>query len=197
MNKLPKEKRDRIIAAAIATVIAIAGIWYGLIRPQQAKLQDSARTTIKAQEKVTNAKRRVEKEKPIQIELDAARQGLKAIEDEMASGDLYSWIIVTVNKFRAAHRVEIPQFSREQVREVNVIPGFPYKGATFTVKGTAYYHDLGKFIADFENTFPYVRLLNLEMEPVALPGPGAQSNPEEQEKLSFKMDILALIKPTS
>jgi len=197
MNKLPKEKRDRIIAAAIATVIAIAGIWYGLIRPQQAKLQDSARTTIKAQEKVTNAKRRVEKEKPIQIELDAARQGLKAIEDEMASGDLYSWIIVTVNKFRAAHRVEIPQFSREQVREVNVIPGFPYKGATFTVKGTAYYHDLGKFIADFENTFPHVRLLNLEMEPVALPGPGAQSNPEEQEKLSFKMDILALIKPAS
>ena len=197
MNKLPKEKRDRIIAAAIATVIAIAGIWYGLIRPQQAKLQDSARTTIKAQEKVTNAKRRVEKEKPIQIELDAARQGLKAIEDEMASGDLYSWIIVTVNKFRAAHRVEIPQFSREQVREVNVIPGFPYKGATFTVKGTAYYHDLGKFIADFENAFPHVRLLNLEIEPVVLPGPGAQSNPEEQEKLSFKMDIVTLIKPTS
>jgi len=196
MNKLPKEKRDRIIAAAIATVIAIAGIWYGLIRPQQAKLQDSARTTIKAQEKVTNAKRRVEKEKPIQIELDAARQGLKAIEDEMASGDLYSWIIVTVNKFRAAYRVEIPQFSREQVREVNVIPGFPYKGATFTVKGTAYYNDLGKFIADFENTFPHVRLLNLEMEPVVLPGPGAQSNPEEQEKLSFKMDIVTLIKPT-
>jgi len=197
MNKLPKEKRDRIIAVTIATVIAIGGIWYGLIRSQQAKLEESTRTTIKAREKVTNAKRRVEKEKPIQIELDAARQGLKAIEDEMASGDLYSWIIVTVNKFRAAHRVEIPQFSREQVREVNVIPVFPYKGATFTVKGTAYYHDLGKFIADFENTFPHVRLLNLEMEPVALPGPGAQSNPEEQEKLSFKMDILALIKPTS
>ena len=69
-------------------MIAIAGIWYGLIRPQQAKLGDSARTTIKAQEKVTNAKRRVEKEKVIQIELDAARQSLKAIEDEMASGDL-------------------------------------------------------------------------------------------------------------
>jgi hypothetical protein len=40
-------------------------------------------------------------------------------------------------------------------------------------------------------------LLNLEMEPVVLPGPGAQSNPEEQEKLSFKMDIVTLIKPTS
>ena len=197
MNKLSKEKRDRIIAVALATAVAIAGIWYGVIRSQQTKLGESARTTIKAREKVTNAKRRVEKEKLIQIELDAARQGLKAIEDEMASGDLYSWIIVTVNKFRAAHRVEIPQFSREQVSEVNVIPGFPYKGATFTVRGTAYYHDLGKFIADFENAFPHVRLLNLEMEPVALPGPGAQSNPEEQEKLSFKMDIVTLIKPTS
>jgi len=63
------------------------------------------------------------------------------------------------------------------------------------VRGTAYYHDLGKFIADFENAFPYVRLLNLEMEPVGLPSPA--SNPEEQEKLSFKMDIVTLIKPTS
>ncbi|MEO8425727.1 MAG: hypothetical protein ABI651_01315 [Verrucomicrobiota bacterium] len=197
MNKLLKEKRDRIIAVAIATVIAIVGIWYGLIRSQQAKLEDSARTTIKAQEKVTNAKRRVEKEKPIRIELDAARQGLKAIEDKMASGDLYSWIIVTINKFRAAHRVEIPQISREQVSEVNVIPGFPYKGATVTVRGTAYYQDLGKFIADFENTFPHVRLLNLEMEPIGLPSSTAQSNPEEQEKLSFKMDIVTLIKPTT
>ena len=197
MNKLPKEKRDRIIIAAIATVIAIAGIWYGLIRSQQAKLRESAGTTIKAREKVSNAERRVEKEKLVQVELDAARQGLKAIEDEMASGDLYSWIIITVNKFRTAYRVEIPQFSREQVSEVNVIPGFPYKGATFTVRGTAYYHDLGKFIADFENAFPHVRLLNLEMEPVGLPSGSAQSNLEEQEKLSFKMDIVTLIKPTT
>ena len=197
MNKLPKEKRDRIIAVTIATVIAIGGIWYGLIRSQQAKLEESTRTTIKAREKVTNAKRRVEKEKLIQVELDAARLGLKAIEEEMAAGDLYSWIIVTVNKFRAAYRVEIPQFSREQVSEVNVIPGFPYKGATFTLRGTAYYHDLGKFVADFENAFPHVRLLNLEMEPVGLPNPTAQSNPDEQEKLSFKMDIVTLIKPTT
>jgi len=197
MNKLPKEKRDRIIAVTIATVIAIGGIWYGLIRSQQAKLEESTRTTIKAREKVTNAKRRVEKEKLIQVELDAARLGLKAIEEEMAAGDLYSWIIVTVNKFRAAYRVEIPQFSREQVSEVNVIPGFPYKGATFTLRGTAYYHDLGKFVADFENAFPHVRLLNLEMEPVGLPNPTAQSNLDEQEKLSFKMDIVTLIKPTT
>jgi len=197
MNKLPKEKRDRIIAVTIATVIAIGGIWYGLIRSQQAKLEESTRTTIKAREKVTNAKRRVEKEKLIQVELDAARLGLKAIEEEMAAGDLYSWIIVTVNKFRAAYRVDIPQFSREQVSEVNVIPGFPYKGATFTLRGTAYYHDLGKFVADFENAFPHVRLLNLEMEPVGLPNPTAQSNLDEQEKLSFKMDIVTLIKPTT
>jgi hypothetical protein len=129
--------------------------------------------------------------------LTAARQGLKAIEDEMASGDLYSWIIVTVNKFRAAHRVEIPQFSREQVREVNVIPGFPYKGATFTVRGTAYYHDLGKFIADFENAFPSRPLVELGNGAGWLFRVRRTSNPEEQEKLSFKMDIVTLIKPTS
>ena len=109
----------------------------------------------------------------------------------MASGDLYSWVILTMNKFRAGHRVEIPQFSREQIRDVDLIPGFPYKSATFTVRGTAYYHDLGKFVADFENTYPYIRLVNLELDPVAASassGAKAVANPEDQEKISFKME---------
>jgi hypothetical protein len=58
-----------------------------------------------------------------------------------------------------------------------------------TIGGTSYYHDLGKFIADFENQFPLFRVLNLEMEPAPSVA-GA-----EKEKLSFKMDVVALVKP--
>ena len=115
----------------------------------------------------------------------------------MATGDLYSWVILTVNKFRSRYKVEIPQFSREQVTDVNMIPGFPYRSATFTLRGTAFYHDLGKFVADFENAFPFIRLANFELEPVGLPPAGSQANPEEQERLSFRLDLITLIKPTT
>ena len=58
------------------------------------------------------------------------------------------------------------------------------------INGTAYYHDLGKFIADFENNFPHIRIVNLTIEPASAGEPG-------NEKLSFRMDIVALVKPNS
>jgi hypothetical protein len=77
------------------------------------------------------------------------------------------------------------------VADVSLIPSFPYKQATVGVGGTAYYYDLGKFLAELENRFPYMRVQNLLLEP----SPGA--NPEEKEKLSFRMEIVALIKPSA
>jgi Tfp pilus assembly protein PilO len=200
MSKLPKEKRDRIILVVVGTLIFIGVGWFSLIKSQNATLQEHRKSTLRAQEKLANAKRRVEKQKQIQDDLESAKHEIKAIEDEMASGDLYSWLIVTLNKFRIPYKnkVEIPNFSREQVGEMLLIPGFPYKAAAFTIRGTAYYHDLGRFTADFENSFPYVRLLNLEMEPVGLPSPGStKATTDDEEKLSFKMEIVALIKPSS
>ena len=53
---------------------------------------------------------------------------------------------------------------------------------------TGYYHDVGKFISDFENNFPHGRVVNLIVEPVSSADPG-------NEKLSFRMDVIALVKP--
>ena len=130
MNKLTKEKRDRIVAVTLVTAILVAGLWFGLIHAQYSALGERRQSALKAQEKVVSAKRRVEKEKQVETDLNAAKEELKGIEDSMAAGDLYSWVILTVNKFRTPYRVDIPQFSREQVTDVNMIPGFPYRPAT-------------------------------------------------------------------
>src|SRR5205807_7016241 len=126
-----------------------------------------AKQIVEEKNKVDNAQRLVSSVAEIKKNLDASSQELKRIEDTMASGDMYSWIILTINKFRADRKVEIPQFSREVPTEVGVLPKFPYHAALFNVRGTAYYHDLGKFLADFENSFPYIRVQNLEIEPAS------------------------------
>jgi hypothetical protein len=46
---------------------------------------------------------------------------------------------------------------------------------------------LGKFIADFENSFPHSRVVHLVVEPAV--GPDGNN-----EKLSFRMEIVALVK---
>ncbi len=73
--------------------------------------------------------------------------------------------------------------------EVDLLSKFPYKQLKVTVNGTAYYHDLGKFIADFENTYPHARITNLTLEPAGNTG-------DNSEKLAFRMDIVALTNPT-
>jgi Tfp pilus assembly protein PilO len=75
--------------------------------------------------------------------------------------------------------------------DVDLLAHFPYRELKVTVTGTAYYHDLGKFIADFENEFPHIRIVNLTVEPTASV---TQNN---SEKLTFSMEIVALVKASA
>jgi len=194
MKNLPKEKRDRLLLIGVGTVIAVVVLWYLVIQTQNKAIERLKTQSVEHKTKVENAQRLLSSTADLQKQLDGSTQELKAIEDSMASGDMYSWIILTINKFRADRKVEIPQFSREVPTEVGVLPKFPYRAALFNVRGTAYFHDFGKFIADFENAFPYIRVQNLELEPLSS---GTQTTPADAEKLAFKMEIVTLVNPTS
>ena len=111
----------------------------------------------------------------------------------MASGDMYSWIILTVNTFKENYKLDIPQFSREVPSEVGMFTKFPYRAAVFHVRGSAFYHDFGRFVADFENAFPYMRIQNIELDPNA----SSANASNEPEKLAFKMEIVALVNPNA
>jgi hypothetical protein len=125
-----------------------------------------------------------------EAELSTAGKKLAELEDDMGTGDLFSWVVnKQLRPFIAPYKVEIPQFSQLEVKEMNLLPKFPYKQATLRVGGKARFHDFGKFLADFENNFPYFRVINLEMEPTPLSGEA------DKEKLTFSMDIIALVKP--
>lgn len=188
MNKFSKEKRDQLVLVALGTVVAVIALWYLLISTQKKSLVDMATKTTSWQIKVSRAEEALKKGSAIDDQLTTASRQLRAIEDGMASGDMYSWVITTMKRFASSYKVSIPLFSREVVGDVGIIPKFPYKAATFQLKGTAFYHDFGKFLADFENNFPYVRVQNIDFTPA--------TSGEDREKLDLKFEIVTLIKPT-
>lgn len=194
MKNLPKEKRDKLILTAIGTIAAVAGLYFSVIATRREVIADVAKQLVEQQAKVNNAQRLVASTSDLERGLEEATKKIKGIEGEMASGDMYSWIILTVNKFREDRKVDIPQFSREVRTDVGLFPKFPYKAAVFTVRGTAFFHDLGKFIADFENAFPHSYVQNVEMEPANASNATAASHPEA---LAFKMEIVTLINPNT
>ncbi|HWH71699.1 MAG TPA: hypothetical protein VNT26_20160 [Candidatus Sulfotelmatobacter sp.] len=192
MNKLSKEKRQQLVLVIMLIIGALAGLWFGLISSQNESVRKMADRKDNARRKLLLVKQTIENADQVEAQLGEASKRLTKLESGMASGDLYFWAINTIRQFKLSYKIEIPQFSTiEGPKEVSLLPTFPYKQATISVGGTAYFHDFGRFVADFENQYPYIRVANLTLEP--LPTAGAS----EREKLSFRMDLVMLVKPNA
>jgi hypothetical protein len=192
MKSLSKEKRDQFILVILLTSCVVAGLWFGLIRFQQSRLEQLALSTKTAEQRLEQVRQAIETADLVEVKLGEAGKRLSVIESTMATGDLYAWTINTLRTFKVGYKVEIPQFSQiDGPKDMNMIAGFPYKQANMTISGTALYSDLGKFVADFENQFPYMRVLNLSLEPVPA------MNGSEKERLTFRMEIATLVKTTA
>ena len=189
-SKLTKGKRNQIIGLILATLLAVGALGYGLIKRQYDNLELLAKKKSEDDTKLQVMETAVKNADEIEAALAEISQSLEVKETTMASGDLYSWSINTMKRFKTGYKVEIPQFGPISAQtDVNLLPNFPYKQATLNVGGKAYYHDLGRFITDFENQFPLMRVLNLSLDVDPSPVAG------DREKLLFKMDIVTLVKP--
>jgi Tfp pilus assembly protein PilO len=192
MKNMPKEKRNQLILAALIVAI-VAGAWYMVVYKSQTEGIDTMRSKRDAAvKKLQEARLAIKTADQVESQLCDVKKRLEAVEDNMATGDLYSWTINAIRQFKLGYKVEIPQFSViDGPRNTTILANFPYKQATLTIGGTAHFHDFGKFVADFENQFPYMRLMNLTLEPSS----GLQA--ADRERLSFRMEIATLVKPAS
>jgi hypothetical protein len=190
MNKLPKVKRDHLILVGMGTLLALVAIGYGLIRPQYATISEINKQIDSKRDDLQKMEYTIKNADSISAQLEDLTDTLTQAESDMASGDPASWIYDTIRNFKGKYKVDISVKGQLATGPVDLLPKFPYKQLKVTVGGTAYYHDLGKFIADFENAHPHARIANLDLVPADGPG-------DNNEKLVIKMDIIALINPTA
>jgi hypothetical protein len=192
LRKLPQEKRNKLIAVVLGTLVALAGLYFGLIQYQEQGLQGLAQKKAAVEKRRQQVQDAIKSATKIEADLTNAKKALADAEVDIASGDLYAWMMNWLRRFKADYKVEIPQYSQLGLpMDVNLLPNFPYKQTTLIVSGTAHFHDLGRFLADLENQFPHVRLLNLSLDV------NAPSASVEPETLSFKVDVVTLAKPNA
>lgn len=189
MNFLPKNRNKRIqLFLAIAVIfIAIASIGYFLIHPEYIKLKNIKKQTTDTQARYKTYQEVIAKSDVTANELLSVSNELESNEQDMATGDIYAWTIDTIHHFKTNYKVEVPEIGQPSLSDMDLLPHFPYRQLRFSLHGTGYYHDIGKFIADFENRHPHMRVVNLDIESM---GP-------DTEKLSFRVDIIALVKSAS
>jgi|SRR5882724_536787 len=185
--KLSSEKRNQFIFAFCGVVTALAVVWFLLISPRQVALQKTKKETADKKQHMVEMDNTIKRADASTNELHDATVALSHGEMDMASGDPNAWVYDLIRHFKENYKVDISISGQASIDQMDLIPDFPYQQLKVSVNGTAFYHDLGKFIADFENTFPHIRIANLAIDTVG-------GNGDSSEKLSFHMEIIALVK---
>ena len=190
MNKLSKEKIQQLIVLGVVTLFVMGGLYLFVIRQQRASIKETRKKIGEVEEKIKIGEGWKSRKTEVEQGLEETTKKLKEIESGMAAGDHYLWFDSLIKNFQITHgKVRVPRISRPENVKVGVFPEFPYQAVKYIVQGTAYYHDLGKFVADFENEFKYMRLQNLELRPVS------SLETSDPEKLEFSLEIVTLVKP--
>ena len=185
MIKLSKQQQERLGAIAFSTVAIIAALWYFGVMAVQAQLQRTRDNTRAVLKTFNDAKAEMNRGQEIATQLQA-RSELLAKREAILSPDrdAYAWIISVLNPFIQSRKgVNIYSYSQPDVNEAGIFQNFPYKWATFHLKGTGYYYEFGRFFADLENEFPYFRVQNVMIAGSSTPG-------VDPEKLSYTFDVV-------
>ncbi len=190
MIKLTKTQRDQLIAVALAAAAVIACLWYLVVMAQNKQLDAATANCVKMRKTLKDASDKVRAAESVGAELAKSLEALKQREAGFApEHEPFSWMMEKMRSFQLPtnelHRyksVSIADIKPPEISDKGVITGFPYKWAKFHITGEGYYHDFGKFIADFENAFPCFRIQDLDISV-----PGIRKDPD---MLSYSFDIV-------
>jgi len=191
MKKLPPAKRNQLIMVIAATIIILGLEFFLLISPQKEQNEKLGANIRTKQDSLQTIKNAIKQTEAISTSLVEITKQLNQAERDIASGDIYAWTYDLIRHFKANYHVDIPNIGQPSASEVDLLSGFPYRQVKISLTGSAYYHELGKFVSDFENSFPHIRLANLAVEP------NNSTTGPESERISFRVDVIALVKPNT
>ena len=179
---MTKEKQQQMLLVAMVTVIVLCGIWFGLISAQKKNLEAANKKTAEAKAKIENAQRTLKREQAIEQELEANHKELTTREESMASGDLYQWFLTRMISATSSRPTSNFYSDPPVLEDVKLLPKFPYRSANYKVRISGFYHEVGKFLADIENEWPYARIQNMDIS----------AGPAGEEKLNFTFELSTL-----
>lgn len=189
MNRLSSAKRNQLLLVVLASLALIALVFVFLINPEKKEnIRQSMDIKNKSKE-LTDMQETIKKTGDMAAGYAAVSNQLALAETDVASGDIYAWTYDTIRRFKASYHLDIPGVGQPSSGDVDLLPGLAYRQVKLSLNGTGYYHDLGKFVSEFENAFPHMRLVNLGLEPS--PAPNAP------ERLAFHFEVIALVKPNN
>src|SRR5437899_9914341 len=106
MKRLSKEKLNNLIMVVLVTMGLLGGLGF-LIRQLYDQLQDITNQTAEANKTLARMKLAIQQGDDTENKVAEVSKSLTALEADMAFGDLYSWGLDLLRRFRADYKVEV------------------------------------------------------------------------------------------
>jgi len=205
MNKISKDKRDKVILSCLVSV-GLAGLLYTFVLgAQKDQLAALHKQMITIKDKLSKAERLVRSAPAIEESLKENQKLIQRRQETMApQGQYYYWFLKLMDQFREEEKLNavlIVDIMQPEFIEAGLLPNFPYKAASFGMRLNGRFHDLGRFISDLENTYPYFRVQSVKMAPQRGSGMGGaavlKETPNTQgpsESLMMEVRVVTLIR---
>jgi Tfp pilus assembly protein PilO len=203
MNKLSKDKRDKLILTILLVVGILGALYTYVLAVQKERLGAIQQQIETVRDKVTKADKLIKNEALVARNLAESQRALERRIDDMAPQvQTHYWLLILLDGFRKQEKLGtdfISEISPPEIIEVGLLPKFPFKAASFAVRVNGRFHDIGRFIADLENSFPYFRVQNVRMNPQLQPTGNSQNSPDAsgEGKLLVELRLVSLLKPGS
>ena len=169
MNKISKDKRDKVVLSCLLFV-GLAGLLYTFVLGwQKDQLAALHKQIITARDKLSKAEGLVRRGPMIEVSLKENQKLLETRQETMTpQGQYYYWFLKLMDQFREQEKLNpvfIIDITQPEFIEAGIFPSFPFKAASFGMRLNGQFHDVGRFIADLENTYPYFRVQSVKMLP--------------------------------
>jgi Tfp pilus assembly protein PilO len=196
MNKLPKDKRDKLILICIGVVGAIAALYFFVLSDMKDEQATLNTKIFSIKDKIDKSDRLLKRTAELQARMEALKKSLDVRQAQMPRpGEDHVWFLKIMEDRRTKYNLDISEIRNPEAWEPGELPKFPFKAVSFNVTLIGGYTDFGKFLADFENEFPYMRVQLMSIVPdVAQAPPGQAAAGDDAGKLRFNFRVVSLIK---
>jgi hypothetical protein len=193
MTKPSRVQKERLAFIVTLTTLLSVVLYQMVITPAKDVFQVRSGLLSDWQQAQRAGKSQTEVLSGLQREFEDANIKIRQAENGISIGDPYRWLMKTLPNFYEAEPVDLLNYEPPAIHEWQIYPKVPYRAVTFTVSGTAYYHDLGRLMMAIENTHPYIRLRRLDLEPKH----STEPEEKEDEKLNFRLEFDCMLKTNS
>ena len=199
MNKLSKEKKDKLLLTCIGCVGIIAVLYFLVITDQKRDIDQLNSRIAQMKSKRDLSDKQVKRLPNVQTDLEDQKKLLIQKQAQMPKPDEdHVWFLRIMEEMRTKYSLEVDDIKTPAPIDPGVLPKFPFRAVELRVSMLGNYTDFGRFLADFENRFPYMRveLMSIGAERSLAPRAGEVPSVSSKDTgtLRFNYRVIALIK---